>query len=349
MPPDTLAAKEQPGISLKMTLSWPDMLPVAKPPQLSAEGIAAAKKETAFRWEVDLSEAGRMRIAFDSLALPLPQRSELRAREDRYGHIVLWPNTASYRVLAPGALRTTLGERRVDVTPISLAVATPKGSGSRLGLVTRNVEVVSTIGVVRLEIAKVTEAGQGGPLLCRSLLELVAVDPRSDICAAGDVPLLAHYTWPSGRKLLVEATTLLRRTDLAPAELVVPPVGASYLESGLPSVPEGVFLSSEALSGLRTSAVEPAERDLRAPPDGFIADNQSDALRYLLIDGVPVVAVPAASERYVVGTQPGSYTVEWRTFLGDQVAEPKVVDFPARIVFGDPSVAADKVVDPAPP
>src|SRR5690606_13438989 len=112
-------------------------------------------------------------------------------------------------------------------------------------------------------------------------------------------------------------------------------VGAEHAITGLPTVPEGIFLMSDDLKAFRDGPVEPTERDPRAPGVGFIAVNKGDELRYFLIDGVPVAAVPAMSERYVVGTQPGSYVTQWRTSLGDQVDAPRTVTLPGRIVFGD--------------
>ncbi len=57
-------------------------------------------------------------------------------------------------------------------------------------------------------------------------------------------------------------------------------------------------------------------------------------LAYMLVDGVPVVAVPPASERYVIGPPRGRYVVQWRTFLGEKIEPPRTVEFPARLVHG---------------
>jgi hypothetical protein len=56
----------------------------------------------------------------------------------------------------------------------------------------------------------------------------------------------------------------------------------------------------------------------------------------VLLDGVPVVAVPAGAERYVIGTARGRYIVQWRTFLGDRIAPAQTIELPARLVYGDP-------------
>jgi hypothetical protein len=336
-------SRELVGVTLQVAFHWRDVPPPPKAPEVSAEGLKNAQKLTSLTWSVDLADAGRMRIVFTSRALPLPERTEIRGRIDRYGAIVLWPNATDYRVLAPGTLRTVLGERRVDVTPLSMVTPVAKGPGRKLGLATRKVELASAIGRVVLELAKVPEAGEGGPVLCRALGEIVGVDPKVPVCQAGDVPLAATYAWAGGASgVTLEVTDLARRTDLSSADLVMPPAGASYAASGLPTAPGGIFLSRDELAAFRTAKLDlPPSDDPSAPGEGFLAMNQTDALEYLLLDGVPVVAVPPASQRYVIGTQRGRYVTQWRTFLGDHVAPPATTELPARIRFGsDPDAGA---------
>jgi hypothetical protein len=55
---------------------------------------------------------------------------------------------------------------------------------------------------------------------------------------------------------------------------------------------------------------------------------------YLLVDGVPVVAVPPLAERYVIGPARGKYVTQWRTFLGERVGAPQTVELPARLGYG---------------
>src|SRR5262249_2421164 len=148
-----------------------------------------AGKLTAFTWNVDLADNGRMRIEFASRALPLPAFSEIRQRWDRFGSIVIWPNSSDYRVIPAGALRTVLGERRVDVTPLSSGAFRAHGEGKKFGVATRKVELTSSLGKLGLEIAEVAEAGEGGPLLCRVLVEIAGVDPKSSVCQPNEVPV----------------------------------------------------------------------------------------------------------------------------------------------------------------
>jgi hypothetical protein len=306
-----------------------------KGPEVASESIRAAQKLTALTWKIDLAETGRMRIQFTSRALPLPAGSEIRARADRYGAILLWPSSTEYRVVPPGALRTLIGERRVDVTPLSNGVAHAAGDGKRLGYPVRKSEVSASLGSARIELGKVPEVGEGGALLCRALLEILGIDPKSSECQAGEVPLFAAYTWQEGGGVGFEVTSAVRRTDLASNDMLMPPPGAQYAASGLPAAPGGIFLTREELAAFRTAPLPllPSS-DPGVPGEGFVAVNQTDTLIYLLVDGIPAVAVPPMSERYMIGTTRGQYVVQWRTFLGESVEPPLTVQMPARLVRG---------------
>ncbi len=340
--PETPFIKDLAGVSLEAVFRLRDVPAVPKAPEISHDGIKVAAGLTAPKWKIDLTDSGRMRIVFVSRAMPLPMNSELRARSDRYGHVVLWPNATDYRVVPPGAIRTVLGERRVDVTPLSSGTTKLQGEGKRLGLPTRKVEVLSALGSVRLELGKTNDVGEGGALLCRTLVELVGVDPRSSVCVAGEVPLSAAFVWQEGGGIDFEVTSLSKRTDLPTNEMLVPPPGATYQSNGLPQSPAGVFLSREEVAAFRSAPlVLPPVEDPRAPGEGFVAVNETDTLAYFFLDGVPVVAVPPTEQRYVIGTVRGRYVTQWRTFLGDRIAPAKTVELPARLTFGEPKDVKD--------
>ncbi|MDI1437206.1 hypothetical protein [Polyangium sorediatum] len=336
IPAESPTTKDLAGATLEAVFRPRNVPPAPRGPEISQDGIKAAAALTAPKWKIDLTDTGRMRIEFASRAMPLPQRSEIRARTDRYGHIALWPDATDYRVVPPGALRTVLGERRVDVTPLSPGVARPLGEGKRLQLPTRKVEITSSLGSVRLELGKSAEIGEGGALLCRALVEIVGVDPRTSVCQGGEVPLAAAYTWQDGGGIDFEVTTITRRTDIPTNETLVPPPGSTYQPSGLPASPGGVFLTREEVTAFRSSALQlPPPSDPLAPGEGFIAVNASDMLAYVLVDGVPVVAVPPNDQRYVIGTLRGRYVIQWRTFLGDRIGPASTLDLPARFTFGE--------------
>jgi hypothetical protein len=141
IPPEVPGSKDLSGVTLEAVWRFRDVPPPTKAPEVSAEGIKEAQKLTTLSFKVDLTDTGRMRAEFTSRALPFPARSEIRARSDRYGSIVVWPNLTGYRVIPPGALRTALGERRVDVTPLVPGTARPQGDGKRLGVATRKLDL----------------------------------------------------------------------------------------------------------------------------------------------------------------------------------------------------------------
>lgn len=343
MTAESPALKDLSGVSLAASFRLRDVAVAPKAPEVAQDGIKTAAGLTAPKWKIDLSDTGRMRIVFLSRAMPLPMNSELRARSDRYGHVVLWPNSSDYRVVPTGAIRTVLGERRVDVTPLSSGTVKSLGEGKRLGLPTRKVEVTSPLGSVKLEFGKINDVGEGGALLCRTLVELVGVDPRSPVCVTGEVPLMAAYVWQEGGGIDFEVTSLSKRADLPTNELLVPPPGAMYQATGLPQSPAGIFLTREEIAAFRSAPLQlPPVEDPNAPGEGFVALNQTDTLAYFYLDGVPVVAVPPSEQRYVIGTARGRYVTQWRTFLGDRIGPAKAVELPARLTFGEPKDLKDR-------
>lgn len=324
------------GVSLDMVLRWRDVPPPPRAPEVSADGLREAQKATALTLKVDLTDAGRMRAELTGRAFPLPAHTELRGRIDHYGTLVIWPNATDYRVIAPGALRALLGERRVDVMPLSAGTARSHGEGKRLGANVRKLELTSSVATVKLELGKVPEAGDGGVVLCRAMVELAGIDPKSTVCQPGEIPLLAAYSWQEGGGVNLEVTSFQKRTDLPAAGLLVPPPGVRHAAAGLPSVPQGIFLSSEELAAFRSSALPLAPaRDPGVPGEGFLAVNHSDRPMFLLLDGIPVVTVPPNAERYVIGPPRGRYLAQWRTFLGEKVLPAHPTEMPARLVYGN--------------
>lgn len=328
LPTDAMLREEQIGVLLDAAFLPRGVEAPPTAPEVDKEGIAAAAKVTALQMKVTITAIGRMKIVSQSRALPLAFRSEVRARYDRYGHLVFWPQSSHYRVIPAGALRATIGERRVDVTPLVPGLKTGSTPGSRLDTATRNVEVESTLGRVRLELAAFPEAGLGGPLLCRALVELIGVDPAISECKPEEVPLYASINWHDGGGIDFAASAFERRTDLSPGEVLVPPPGAERSEDGLPEAPDGVYLTPAELKAMRNAPVALGPADPAAPTDGFIADNRRDQLMMLYLDGVPVVGVPPLERRFILGLLPGRYSAQWRTFLGERIDGSSVVELP---------------------
>lgn len=335
--PEAPGSKDLAGFSLDAVFRWRDVPPATKLAETSNDGLKEANRLTSLAMRVHMADGGRMRIEFASRALPLPAGTELRARADRWGHLLLWPNSTDYRVVPAGALRTLLGERRVDVTPLAPGQIKATGDGKRLGLTARKIEVTAPLGTLRVELGKVADAVDAAPLLCRSFMEMVGVDPKTPACQSGEVPLFASWSWVDGGGIAWEATAITKRTDLLAGDFVIPPAGARYAASGLPIAPGGILLSKDELSAFRTGPLpSPSPPASLAPGEGFIAVNQTDTLLYVLIDGVPVALVPAQSDRYVIGTTRSRYSVQWRTFLGEKILPAATIEMPARFVIGGP-------------
>lgn len=327
--------KDASGVSLDAALRWRDVPAAPRGPEVSGDGVREAQKLTALTMKIDLTDAGRLRAELTGRAFPLPAHTEIRARSDFYGSLVLWPSATEYRVIPPGALRTLLGERRVDITPLSAATVRAHGEGRRLGAIVRRVELGSSVATLKMELARVSESGEGGMVLCRALVEIGGVDPRTTACQSGEVPVHASYAWQEGGGITFEVTAMVKRTDLPASGMLVPPPGVRHAPSGLPAVPQGIFLSREELGAFRVAPLTlPPVRDTTVPGEGFVAVNHADRMMYLLLDGVPVVAVPPHADRYVIGPVRGRYVAQWRTFLGEKVQPAQPIEMPARVVFG---------------
>lgn len=107
----------------------------------------------------------------------------------------------------------------------------------------------------------------------------------------------------------------------------MPPPGAERTDASLPQS-DGVFVTRDELRAMRKTPLDITKTDPAAPPDGFIADNGRDQPMELWLDGLPIVSVPALGKRFLVGAQNGRYNAQWRTFLGDRIEPPEVVEIP---------------------
>jgi hypothetical protein len=335
LPRDTLSSKDMVGATLDAAFRWFDVPGPPPGAPVVNEALKRAREKTDLKLSIDLLAAGRMRILLSSVAFALPLNSELRARADRYGHVLVWPDGAAYRLVTPGALRAMLAERRADVTALVAAKSRDLVRGNLLGLPTTRTELVTRTGTVVIEQTEFGGLGGSGTLLCRALVELVAAEPMTRACELGRLPLRAEYRWPNGGRLEFEVKAITRRQDLAVGSLFVPPAWGVFKIGELPPQADGVLLTRDDLAGLRSRSVAPTKDGPPGTPgEGFTAVNTADSMAYVLIDGVPVSWVRPHSEQYIIGPKPGVYTVSWRDFLGVDVGPPKPVELPARVVLG---------------
>ena len=259
MPRDALSSKDAVGATLDAAFRWFDT--PGPPPGVPVvnEALKRAREKTDLKLSIDLLAVGRMRIVLSSVAFALPLNTELRARSDRYGHVLVWPDGAAYRLVTPGALRAMLAERRADVTALVAAKSRELGRGSLLGLSTTRSELSTRTGTVVIEQAEFGGLGGSGALLCRSLVELVGAEPMSRTCESGRLPLRAEYRWPNGGRLEFEVKAITRRQDLLVGNLFVPPPGAVFKIGELPPQADGVLLTRDDLAGLRSRPIAPTK------------------------------------------------------------------------------------------
>ncbi len=319
--PDSLA-RESVGYTLSAAFRLAEVTGPTRAPEVNSAGLDAARKATELRLAIDLSPT-RMRVVAQGQGFVLEPDTEIRARADRFGHVVVWPGAASYRPLAPGSMRALLGERRFDVAPITAAEIVPRGDGGRrIGIRTRKVDVTTRAAEGTFEIGRLEGAGEGGILLCRLLLDLMNAPPGSSVCGEGELPVRVELRWTSRGSLSFELTGALRRTDIPSATLLVPPQTASFASAPLQVPGVSPMLSAQELAALRTN-------DIDLPPnpnvtgDALVVANPSVELRVLFLDGVPVAWVAPLARGELRGLRRGRYIAQWRTFLGDSV-EPAI-------------------------
>jgi hypothetical protein len=334
LPRDTITQRDGNGITLDAVFKWPDLPQPASVPEVNTDAIKKVREKTALKVTVDLAPAGRMRFTFASATFPVPYGAELRGASDHYGHVLVWPDGSAYRVLLPGTLRSLFAERRVDVLPLAQVKPKKRGKGSYLGLETTKTELETSVGKLLIEQANVPNIGKSGELLCRLLVDLIAVDPATGACRDGLTPLRASLRGSESGRIDFEVGAMTRRQDLPFGLLFVPPAGAQFKPGQLPPQVAGVLLTQEDLASFRTKPAPDPQPPPDAPPEGIVAINHTDSLRYLLIDGVPVAWVGPRAEQFLLGARPGRYSVAWRDLLGTNVEPPRTVSVPARVVIG---------------
>ena len=330
-------AREIAGYSLQVVLRAGEGPAAPRASEVNAAAIEAAKRRTETRMTVDFTPS-RARFVLAS-GFVVPPGTELRARADRYGHLLFWPGEKTYRVVHPGTLRALLGERRLDVAPVGAAEVHPGGEGRRLNFHTRHLEVSTRAAKASLELASIREAGDGGALLCRLLLDLMNASPAASPCGADDVPLHAELRWATRGTLVLDVTAITRQVDLTAQDLAAPPAGYDLADAPPADEASETLIPRSDLQAFRTAPIDapPAgARDARAPaPDaGLLLINSSDELRVAWVDGVPVAWVAPGERLALTSMVRGRYAVQWRTFLGDSWDSPDTVIVPGTSEVG---------------
>ncbi len=335
---DAAELREPGGITLKARFRWPDVPAAPRPPEANADAIDRARSASTFDVAVELG-AGRLRLRLASDRFLLPEGTELRSRPDLFGHVLVWPDRGRYVTLQAGALRAVLNERRTDAVELTHATATSIGTGRPLGLTSEKSALVTSLGRLELEQAKLPGSLDDGVSLCRLLLELVGAAPDNPACGAELVPVRAEYAFTAGGRLVFEVTSFERVAAMDPAGLRVPPAGAEHRIGELPSVRSPLLLAAAQTRGFRTRPATRVEAK-DGVREGLLLVNADDLEKYVLLDAVPVVRLPPGGAGVVVDLLPGSYVLSSRSFLSDEVSASVPVSVPSRFQLGVPSDSA---------
>jgi hypothetical protein len=333
-------SKELAGYAILAVLHAGEGPPAPKSAEVGSSAIEAARRKLEPRLSIEASQT-RARFV-PSGGFVVPAGTELRARVDRYGHIVLSPDGETYRVAEPGALRALFGERRLDVAPLSAAEVTYGGDGARrLNIRTRHVDVMTRAARATLELATFVGAGDGGGLVCRFLLDLLGAPPSTPACSTDEIPLHAELRWKTQGALAFDVTSIARRGEMPALQLAAPPATAAFTAEPLPASWGEPLLGKGELSAFRNAPVElptPQARDAQAlPPDaGLVLVNSSDELCVAWIDGAPVAWVAPGGRVALPSLLRGRYVLQWRTFLGDAWTPAEMISVPGVSDRGTP-------------
>ncbi len=312
------------SLDLKARFQWTDLPATGQIRDLQHASLERIQRRTALNIAATLSHPGRMLLRFDSAGFMFPDQSEIRSRQDLLGHILVWPKGSAYRTLPLGSLRAVFLERRVDVTPLMPPDLRKLGQSRVLEHEVEEVELGTSQGKLALSMAPFPGFEASATLLCRFLVELIAADPENAVCESGNLPLRAEYHWAEGGQLAFLVEKLKRGSEAGATPFQVPPSEAHFSLGDWP--PQNPLLAdTEALTSLRTT------NDTQPKDTGLTVFNNTDLLRYVLIDATPVAWVlPGASLR--IPLPEGHYQIALRDFLGQNLLPARLISVPTRIV-----------------
>jgi hypothetical protein len=318
------------ALSFEASLRPLDPPPLSPGKPLDAQHGEALRRKTEARLEIELG-TGRLRARLHGNGFLLPDGVELGARTDRLGYVVLYAGGARYRPLAPATLRSVFGEGRYDFVPFRPSRTQLGGSGFRLGMRTRNVEVQTDRGRINLELARPQEGLDSGALVCRMLLELVGAGPSPSPCSESEVPVRAEIHWNGKSGLLYEVSRVARRTDVSALAFACPPATAEASLLELPLADNRVLLTESELAQIQPVQDNP---NAIAPGKDLVLINRTDLARTMWANGIPIAHVAAQRTLFIRGLAKGKYAFVWRSFLGDKVDGPAIQAVPGKVELG---------------
>lgn len=302
------------GLFLTFTVGWP-----GRPVSVKNRALADDRRPvSAPKVLATVAPHGRALLEIGGAGLSLPKGAQIGARADLLSYVLLWPEGARYRILPQGTVRALWAERRADVTPLAApSKVEPQPPGRFQAIATRRELIDGQLAQLALEQVDDADAGLGGPLVCRWLLELAGLlATPTGPCRPDSVPVRADFTWKSGGKLELHADEL-KRVVLALDALRVPPPRAVFDREHLP-LADKALLGDEAIARLVPDAAPSSSAAAAAPP-GLLARNDEYVYRQLLIDGVPVALVAPRAEVALRTLPSGVHSIAWADLLGSPV------------------------------
>lgn len=331
--PESLLLRETPGAVLEAYFAW-------EPRSAGGRGDPRGR----FAVRIELSALGRMRFVVESDKMALPQGSELRARVDRYGHLLVWPKLDGYRVLNAGTLRALFEEMRADVSPLQEAKTERQEGGKVLGLPVQVDTIQTAMGTLVLEQAQVGGLGGSGALVCRLLSELVLAKPDNRACKQDWLPLKAEYGWADAGRFGFLVTSLVRKQDLKSEDFLAPPAEVPFRQRLLPNAPPALWLTDDQLRRLEPGAkVKPSAGSDKQPPEqGLVLTNKFTTPRYFSLGGELVGWLAPNGQVRLNALRPGGYTLSARDFFGLEEEQRHPVNVPGRKILGLPKKSEGK-------
>ena len=315
LPPDDEVLLDPRGVTLEARFRWHGLPSPPASPEVNPDAISNAKRKAERTLLVDLSAANRMRIEVSGPAFPVPPGTELRARGDHYGHVLVWPDGQSYRILQPGTLEPC--SRRGE--PTSAPWSHPKSSPRNQSMPSATKrppaksrprsEQHSCTRLPSRPWARVTCSVARYSSFSRRSLRRQCATRTSCRCA------------PSTRgRVGVSSPSRSLRSCALPVwtceQLRIPPHTPSFKADRLPRPARATLLDTPDLQSLRKRPVPPEATEDGVTEDGLVAVNGAETIRYLLVDGVPVARVPPRSERRLETLRPGRYVLSWVRLSG---------------------------------
>lgn len=311
--PDEVTPKQPTQLTLTGRLYWPAFPGTSKTSATLSKQLDVATK-TQRQFEVSLRSHGRMQVTFYGNLFAFDSGTSITSRIENYGHMLLWPDAQSYRVLPVGSIRTLLSEGRPDVSPVVHLDPEPRAGADTLGRPTQVWTLETSRGKLHLHQAQVEEAELGGPLLCRFLLEWLPIAPTSAVCEPGLVPTRAEFESARGAKLVWDTSELEIKSDPEVAKLVVPPREAQFRQYGIPE--PGPVLTSGELGLLRKST----------KTGSVTAHNPTTEVQWMLLDGAPVGRIAPRAVWTATGVSQGTYFARLVDFFGvEATSQPGLV------------------------